>query len=91
MDVVEGEIIGGNVNPSLQDLNKKGIKKLYDLIEGLDAKSEPEMVRACIESVAKLNSSLKGSDIFAPEETPEKRRNREKVKVAEEILRGKNS
>lgn len=91
MDIVEGEIIGGNINPSLQDLNKKGIQKLYTLIDSLDAKSEPEMVRACIESLAKLNSSLKGSDVFAPEETEEERRQKAKVRVAEEILRGKNT
>lgn len=71
------EIIGGNPNPKLSDLNNKAISKLYELMDGLDAKSDPDLVRACIESLAKLNSSLKGSDILPQEESEEERRNRE--------------
>lgn len=63
------EIVGGNPNPKLSDLNKKVIQKLYDLVDSLDAKSDPDMVRACVESLAKLNSSLKGSDILPQEES----------------------
>ena len=71
------EIIGGNPNPKLADLNAKAISKLYELMDGLDAKSDPDLVRACIESLAKLNSSLKGSDILPQEETSEERAERE--------------
>lgn len=63
------EIVGGNPNPNLSDLNKKVIQKLYELVDSLDSKSEPDMVRACVESLAKLNSSLKGSDILPQEES----------------------
>lgn len=71
------EIIGGNPNPKLADLNAKAISKLYELMDGLDAKSDPDLVRACIESLAKLNSSLKGSDILPQEETSEEKAERE--------------
>lgn len=74
MDV---EIIGGNPSPSLADLNKKAIQKLYELLDSLDGKSDPDMVRACVESLAKLNSSVKGSDILPQDETPEERMERE--------------
>lgn len=74
---MEYEIIGGNPNPKLADLNAKAISKLYELMDGLDAKSDPDLVRACIESLAKLNSSLKGSDILPQEETSEERAERE--------------
>lgn len=74
---MEVEIIGGNPSPSLADLNKKAIQKLYELMDSLDGKSDPDMVRACVESLAKLNSSVKGSDILPQEETPEERMERE--------------
>ena len=83
----EGEVISGDPNPDLESLNRKGIQKLYALIDFLDAKSEPDMVRACIESLAKLNSSLKGNDIFTPKETEEERRAREKSNIAEGLLK----
>lgn len=71
------EIIGGNPNPTLADLNQKAIQKLYELLDSLDGKSDPDMVRACVESLAKLNSSVKGSDILPQDETPEERMERE--------------
>lgn len=74
---MECEIISGNTNPTLTDLNKRAIKKLYELIDALDGKSDPDLVRACIESLSKFNSSLKGSDILPQEETPEQRVERE--------------
>lgn len=83
MDV---EIIGGNPSPNLSDLNKKVIQKLYDLVDSLDAKSDPDMVRACVESLAKLNSSLKGSDILPQEETSEEKRERENKETIMEAL-----
>lgn len=73
---MEAEIISGDPNPSLAKLNNKVIQKLYELVDGLDSKSEPDMVRACVESLAKLNSSLKGSDILPHGETEEERAER---------------
>lgn len=83
----EGEIISGDPNPDLEALNRKGIQKLYALIDSLDAKSEPDMVRACIESLAKLNTSLRGNDIFAPKESEEDRRVKEKTSIVEGLLK----
>lgn len=74
---MEVEIISGNPSPSLADLNKKAISKLYELLDGLDAKSDPDLVRAIVESLAKLNSSVKGSGILPQEETAEERAERE--------------
>lgn len=84
MDV---EIIGGNPNPKLSDLNNKVIQKLYELVDSLDSKSEPDMVRACVESLAKLNSSLKGSDILPQEESESERRERETQETIMEALK----
>lgn len=83
---MEGEIISGNVNPSLADLNKRAIKKLYELIDNLDGKSDPDLVRACIESLSKFNSSLKGSDILPQEETLEEKAEREAASAIKEAL-----
>ena len=74
MDV---EIVGAISSPTLKDLNTKAIEKLYELMDGMDSKSNPDMIRACVESLAKLNSSIKGSDILPAAETPEERMVRE--------------
>ena len=80
------EIIGGNPSPTLADLNQKAIQKLYELTDSLDAKSAPDMVRACVESLAKLNSSIKGSDILPQEESDSERAERlSKEAIAEAI------
>lgn len=83
---MECEIISGNPSPKLSDLNNKVIQKLYQLVDGLDAKSDPDMVRACVESLAKLNSSLKGSDILPKEESDEERAERESAMAIKEAL-----
>lgn len=83
---MEGEIISGNPSPSLSDLNKKAIQKLYELMDSLDGKSDPDMVRACVESLAKLNSSIKGSDILPQEETDEERIARESRDAIKEAM-----
>ena len=80
------EIIGGNPSPTLADLNQKAIQKLYELTDSLDAKSAPDMVRACVESLAKLNSSIKGSDILPQEESDSEKADRlSKEAIAEAI------
>ena len=85
MDV---EIIGGNINPTIQDLNKKAIKTLYDLLDNLspDGKNDPEMVTAVTDAIAKLNSSLKGSGILPQEETESERKERETQETIMEAL-----
>ena len=83
MDV---EIINGNPSPTISDLNNKAIQKLYELMDSLDGKSNPDMVRACVESLAKLNSSLKNSDILPPEESESERRERETKETIMEAL-----
>lgn len=85
MDV---EIIGNNPNPSLADLNKKAISKLYELLDGLDAKSDPDLVRAVVESLAKLNSSVKGSGILPQGESEAERRERETQETIMEAMQG---
>lgn len=83
---MEAEIISGNPSPKLSDLNNRVIQKLYELVDSLDSKSEPDMVRACVESLAKLNSSLKGSDILPQEESESERRERENKDAIAEAL-----
>lgn len=83
MDV---EVIGGNTNPTIADLNKKAISKLYELLDGLDVKSDPDLVRAVVESLAKLNSSVKGSGILPQEETEAERVERESASAIREAL-----
>ena len=83
---MECEIISGNPNPKLSDLNAKAIQKLYELMDSLDGKSDPYMVRACVESLAKLNSSIKGSNILPQEETAEERAERESAMAIKEAL-----
>ena len=85
---MECEIISNNPSPSLTDLNRKAIQKLYQLMDGLDEKSEPDLIRACVESLAKLNSSIKGSSILPQEETVEERERRLAQETIQEALRG---
>ena len=72
---------------SLESVNRHLLQKLDDLIESVDVKTNPDMVKVLTESVAKLNSSFKGNDIFAPQETPEQRAEREQKEVLEGMLK----
>ena len=80
----EGEIVGGKKN--IRDLNDKAVEKLYELLDSLDSSSEPDMVRACVESLAKLNQSVKGNDALVTE-TDEERKAREKSNIVEGLLK----
>ena len=78
-EVVEvSEILGsGKGGPTnLAGLNGKAINKLASLLDALDEKSNPEMITAVTDAVAKLNASLKNSDILPKEETAEERAER---------------
>lgn len=82
------EIIAGNTSPTIKDLNQKAIKTLYDLLDNLspDGKNDPDMVTAVTDAIAKLNTSLKGSDILPQEESEAERRERENHDTIKEAL-----
>lgn len=46
------------------------------------------MVTAVTDAIAKLNTSLKGSDILPKEETPEQRKEREMKETLESVMKG---
>lgn len=74
---MEGEVLDARpANATIEDVNTSLLNKLNKLIEAVDDK-DPEMIRALTESVAKLNTSLKGNNIFTPKETEEERKERE--------------
>lgn len=87
MEIVEPvEILGGPTN--LEGLNKKAIQKLSDLLDCLDGKSDPSMVTAVTDAVAKLNTSLKNSDILPKEETAAERQEREVKEALVDVMKG---
>ena len=73
---MEGEVLGVQKKATIEDVNTNLLNKLNELIDSVNSK-DPEMVRAITESVAKLNASLKGNNIFTPKETEEQRKERE--------------
>lgn len=75
---------------SIEDVNVHLLDKLDELIDAVDGK-DSDMVRAITESVAKLNASLKGNNIFTPQETEEERIEREQKEVLEGVLNGKTA
>lgn len=85
--IYEGKIISDDPNPDLEALNRKGIQKLYQLTDSLDAKSEPELIKTCIESIAKLNASLRNNDVFTPKETEEEKMAKEKTALVGDLLK----
>ncbi len=86
---MDGEVIEARVeSTSLETVNRHMLNKLDELIESVDAKTNPELVKVLTESVAKLNSSFKGNNIFAPQETDEQRREREQREILEGVMSG---
>lgn len=71
------EVVDTQRHASIEEVNAKLLDKLEELIDDIDVKTEPEMVKVITESVAKLNASLRGNDIFAPKETEEEKKERE--------------
>lgn len=71
------EVVDVKKHATIEDVNNKLLDKLKELIDDVDVKTEPEMVKVVTESVAKLNASLKGNSIFTPQETPEQKTERE--------------
>lgn len=80
------EVIDPERHATIEGVNAKLLDKLEELIDGIDPKTEPEMVKVITESVAKLNTSLRGNAIFTPQETEEERREREARSVMEGML-----
>ena len=84
---MEAEVLQARVNdPSIEDVNKHLLAKLDDLIDAVDSK-DADMVRALTESVAKLNASLKGNNIFTPQETAEQKKEREATEAVADLLK----
>jgi len=79
------EVIDPKAHATIEEVNIKLLDKLEELIDAINGK-DPDMVRAITESVAKLNASLKGNNIFAPKESPEERKAREEKETLEGIL-----
>lgn len=75
---MEAEVIDVRTShPTIEQVNTHLLDKLDELILSIDAKSDPELVKVVTESVAKLNASLKGNDIFTPKETEEEKLERQ--------------
>lgn len=75
---MKGEVIEIEVkDPSIEDVNRHLLNKLDELIVATDVKTNPDLIKVITESVAKLNASLKGNNIFTPQETEEEKRERE--------------
>lgn len=88
-NICEGEVISAvPEKPTLAELNSKAISKLGELLDNLDGKSDPGMVTAVTDAIAKLNTSLKGSDILPKEETPEQKRERELQESLAKVMKG---
>lgn len=86
---MDGEVIEAKVkkHSSIEDVNVHLLDKLDELIDTVDSK-DSDMIRAITESVAKLNASLKGNNIFTPQETEEERKEREATEVLAEAMKG---
>lgn len=87
---MEAEVIEAKVkdHSTIEEVNIHLLDKLNDLIEACDAKTNPELVKVLTESVAKLNASLKGNNIFTPQETEEERREKEATEALAEAMKG---
>lgn len=70
------EILDPKKHATIEEVNTKLLDKLEELIDSIDGK-DPELVKVITDSVAKLNTSLRGNSIFAPQETQEERKERE--------------
>lgn len=86
---MEAEIIDAKVErPSIETVNTHLLTKLDELIQDIDVKTNPEMVKVITESLAKLNTSLRGNDIFTPKETDEERKERESREAILDAMSG---
>ena len=86
---MEAEVIEAKVreHATIEDVNVHLLDKLDELIDDINPKAA-DMVRALTESVAKLNASLKGNNIFTPQETEAERKEREATEALADAMRG---
>lgn len=87
---MEAEVVEVKVkkHASIEDVNVHLLDKLDELIDDINPK-DADMVRAITESVAKLNASLKGNNIFTPQETEEQRKEREATEIMAQAMGAK--
>lgn len=86
---MEAEVIEAKVreHATIEDVNVHLLDKLDELIDDINPK-DADMVRALTESVAKLNASLKGNNIFTPQETEAEKKEREATEALADAMRG---
>lgn len=86
---MEAEVIEAKVreHATIEDVNIHLLDKLDELIDDINPK-DADMVRALTESVAKLNASLKGNNIFTPQETEAEKKEREATEALADAMRG---
>lgn len=88
METLEGEVISKAPAPiTIQSVNQKLLKELD---KQLDQCESVEALSTLSDSVAKLNSSYKGNDIFPRPETTEERIKREQREALKGALNGDN-
>lgn len=86
---MEAEVVEARVreHATIEDVNIHLLDKLDELIDDINPK-DADMVRALTESVAKLNASLKGNNIFTPQETDAERKEREAAEALADAMKG---
>lgn len=86
---MEAEVVEAKVreHATIEDVNVHLLDKLDELIDDINPK-DADMVRALTESVAKLNASLKGNNIFTPQETDAERKEREAAEALADAMKG---
>lgn len=86
---MEAEVLEAKVreHATIEDVNVHLLDKLDELIDDINPK-DADMVRALTESVAKLNASLKGNNIFTPQETEAEKKEREATEALADAMRG---
>lgn len=86
---MEAEVIEARVreHATIEDVNIHLLDKLDELIDDINPK-DADMVRALTESVAKLNASLKGNNIFTPQETEAEKKEREAAEALADAMMG---
>lgn len=83
----EGELVGKNqaddTFPSLEQVNKNAFKRLNELI----LKADEETLPALLESLAKLNASIRNNEYAVSTETEEEKTAKEKAALVGELLK----
>ena len=84
-EAICGEVLGqresNDTFPTLEQVNSNALRRLNNLLLKTE---EPELILALTKSLATLNASLRNNDIFAPQESEEERREKEKAKIGVE-------